>query len=91
MFANQSLFISDPGENFNDFIFLAGSQPIDITAKSLSAEQTQWLSQRQFSVDASHGLILTDNLNPLEHMQAHKSETYRHVLVDWFGPELLVR
>ena len=91
VFANQSLFISDPGENFNDFIFLAGSQPIDITAKSLSAEQTQWLSQRQFSVDASHGLILTDNLNPLEHMQAHKSETYRHVLVDWFGPELLVR
>ncbi len=91
VFANQSLFISEPGENFNDFIFLAGSQPIDLTVKSLSVEQADWLAKRKYTVDTRDGVILTDNLNPLEHMQARKSEHYRHVLVDWFGAELLVR
>ena len=78
-------------EDFNDFIFLAANQPIDLTSKSLSYEQATWLTKRKYPLDASNGIILTDNLNPLEHLQAHKSEHYRHVLVDWFGPELLVR
>jgi spermidine synthase len=91
VFSNQTLFISEPGEDFNDFIFLAGSQPIDLASKSLSYEQADWLNKRKYPLDASNGIILTDNLNPLEHLQARKSEHYRHVLVDWLGPELLVR
>ncbi|MEQ1559137.1 MAG: fused MFS/spermidine synthase [Methyloglobulus sp.] len=91
VFANQSLFISDPGEDFNDYIFLAGSQPIDLASSSLNAEQADWLNKRKFTVDASNGIVLTDDLNPLEHLQTRKSEHYRHVLVDWFGNDLLVR
>jgi spermidine synthase len=91
VFSNQSLFISEPGEDFNDFIFLAGNQPVDLASKSLSYEQADWLNKRKYPLDASNGIILTDNLNPLEHLQARKSEHYRHVLVDWLGPELLVR
>jgi hypothetical protein len=51
----------------------------------------QWLAQRQFSVNSSLGTILTDNFNPLEHLQTKKAEHYRHVLVEWFGTDLLVR
>lgn len=91
VFANQSLYISEPGEAFNDFIFLAGNQPLDFTASKLSAEQTAWLNQRQFTINAEEGLILTDNLNPLEHLQIRKSEHYREVLVSWFGGDLLIR
>jgi len=91
VFSNQSLFISEPGEDFNDYIFLAGSQPIDLASPSLTAEQTDWLNKRKFSVDTGNGLVLTDNLNPLEHLQTRKSEHYRQVLVDWFGNNLLIR
>jgi spermidine synthase len=91
VFANQSLFISEPGEDFSDFIFLASSQPIDMASPSLTAAQAEWLKQRKFTVDASNGLVLTDNLNPLEHLQTRKSEHYRHVLVEWFGNNLLIR
>ena len=91
VFANQSLFVSEPGEDFNDYIFLASSQPIDLASSSLNTEQVDWLNKRKFTVDASNGIVLTDNLNPLEHLQTRKSEHYRHVLVDWFGNDLLVR
>jgi spermidine synthase len=38
VFSNQSLFISEPGEDFNDFIFLASSQPVNLASKSLNVE-----------------------------------------------------
>lgn len=91
VFPSQSLFVSEPDEDFNDYIFLASSQPIDLTSPSLNAEQADWLNKRKFTVDATNGIVLTDNLNPLEHLQTRKSEHYRHVLVDWFGNDLLVR
>jgi spermidine synthase len=92
VFPQQSVFISDPGRDFNDFIFLATKKkPIDLEAKTLLASQSAWLKERQFPLDNRDGVILTDNLNPLEHLQTAKAEHYRHVVVDWFGPELLVR
>jgi len=91
VFPKQSLFISEPGEDFNDYIFLAGNQPIDLASPSLNDEQADWLNKRKFTVDASNGIVLTDNLNPLEHLQTHKFEHYRQVLVEWFGNDLLVR
>lgn len=90
-FPSQRLFISEPGEDFNDFIFLASQEPINLDSSALRADQKNWLAQRQFSVDTSQGLILTDNFNPLEHLQVKKSEHYRDVLVSWFGNELLIR
>jgi hypothetical protein len=91
VFSDQSLFVSEPGEDFNDYIFLASGQPIDLAPPSLYTEQTEWLNTRKFTVDATDGIVLTDDLNPLEHLQTRKSEHYRHVLVDWFGNGLLVR
>ncbi|EIC31484.1 MULTISPECIES: fused MFS/spermidine synthase [Methylomicrobium] len=91
VFPHQSVFISEPGKDFNDFIFLASNRPLDLQAKSLFADQIGWLGERRFQVDKSRGVLLTDNLNPLEHLQVKKSEHYRSVLVDWFGADLLVR
>jgi len=91
VFPHQSEFAAEPGEEYNDFIFLACSRPIDLTSKALLPEQVAWLQNRAFSVNKAQAVVLTDNLNPLEHMQIEKSEHYRHVLVDWFGADLLVR
>lgn len=90
-FPELSLFIAEPGEDFNDFIFLASNNPINLNSKALQPEQAQWLKQRVFNVDKSDGIILSDNFNPLDHLQIEKAEHYRHVLVDWFGSDLLIR
>lgn len=91
VFPHQSVFVSEPGKDFNDFIFLAASRPINLESQALDVEQTAWLQSRLYPVDPAQGTVLTDNLNPLEHLQTRKAEHYRHVLVDWFGADLLVR
>jgi predicted membrane-bound spermidine synthase len=37
VFPSQSLFVSEPGEDFNDYIFLASGLPVDLSSPSLSA------------------------------------------------------
>lgn len=91
VFGHQALFVSDPGENFNDYIFLAANQPIDLNSKLLLPDQAAWLKTRQIPLDNTKGVILTDNFNPLEHMQIAKAEQYRHLMVDMFGTDLLIR
>ncbi len=91
VFPYHSVFISDPGRDFNDFIFLAAGHPIDLGSPALAAEQVAWLKHRSFALDESKGVILTDNFNPLEQLQTRKAEHYRYLLVNWFGPDLLVR
>lgn len=87
----QAVFISELDKAFNDFIFLASQEVISINSNKLLPEQIQWLAQRQFSVNRHLGMVLTDNFNPLEYLQTRKAEHYRHVLVQWFGTDLLVR
>ncbi|PKM11792.1 MAG: SAM-dependent methyltransferase [Gammaproteobacteria bacterium HGW-Gammaproteobacteria-3] len=91
VFPRRQVFISEPGDDFNDFIFLTGNAPVDLEAPSLSLGQQDWLKQRQVSVNSEKGRILTDNLNALEHLQLRKAEHYRQVLVEWFGTEWLLR
>ena len=43
VFPHYSVFISEPGEDFNDFIFLASKDPINLDAKMLSVKQQQWM------------------------------------------------
>jgi len=89
VFPHYSVFVSEPGKDFNDFIFLASGNPIDLG--SHTAGQTTWLKNRSISLDEAQGVILTDNFNPLEQMQTRKAEHYRSMLVNWFGTDLLVR
>ena len=91
VFHHHSVFISEPGEDFNDFIFLASKNPINLNSNQLSNKQQQWLKKRLVSIDDAQGIVLSDNFNPLEHFQTHKAEHYRQVLLDWFGADLLLR
>lgn len=90
----QQVFISEPEQNRNDlhdFIFLASREPFDIHNQNLKLEHRVWLENRVFPVDKTQGIVLTDNFNPLEHLQTAKAEKYRHFLIDMFGSELFVR
>ncbi|MDF1584602.1 MAG: fused MFS/spermidine synthase [Methyloprofundus sp.] len=91
IFPHQSVFISDPGEDFNDFIFLASDTKINYQTKQLKTKELAWLELREFQVNQTEGVILSDDFNPLEHLQTRKAEHYRHVVVDWFGANLLIR
>jgi spermidine synthase len=91
VFPQQLVFVSEPGRDFNDFIFLAANQTISINSSALQTDQIDWLKNRLFPVEKSKGDVFTDNLNKLEYQQIAKAEYHRHVMVDWFGAELLVR
>ncbi|MGH8513130.1 MAG: fused MFS/spermidine synthase, partial [Gammaproteobacteria bacterium] len=91
VFPHHSVFVSEPGKDFNDFIFLASRNPIDLGSPTLDAGQAAWLKNRSISLDDAQGVILTDDFNPLEPLQTRKAEHYRRILVDWFGTDLLVR
>jgi spermidine synthase len=91
VFPHYRVFAAEPGKDFDDFILLAGMRPLEIQSPPLEAAQADWLRQRAFEVDAGRGTVLTDDFNPLEHLQVRKAEHYREILVEWLGSDLLVR
>ncbi|WP_028461111.1 hypothetical protein [Nitrosomonas cryotolerans] len=72
-------------------IFLASNHRIDLEKDTLRSEQSTWLKQRLVQLDQNIGVILTDNLNPLESLQARKSKDYRRILADLMGTKHLIR
>lgn len=90
-FPHQQVFSSEPNEDFNDFIFLATNHAINLEAATLGYEQSNWLKQRRLEIDPAQGVLLTDNLNPLEQLQIRKSEYYRHLIVDAMGVNHFIR
>mgnify|MGYP000144414245 FL=1 len=92
VFPHQQVFISEPDDDaLNDFIFLASNHAISIEQETLGYEQSHWLKLRQITLNQSMGTLLTDNLNPLEHLQIRKSEAYRRLVVDSMGLSHFVR
>jgi spermidine synthase len=91
VFPHQLVFISDPDREFNDFIFLAANQVINVDSGVLGHGQHDWLQQRLLTIDPTHGFLLTDNLNPLEKLQTRKSEHYRQVIVNSMGIDHFIR
>jgi spermidine synthase len=91
VFPHQHVFISDPSEDFNDFIFLATNHALDLNDEVLPDTHRTWLKQRLLTIDASQGVILTDNLSQLERLQIRKSEYYRRMIVDSIGTSHFIR
>jgi spermidine synthase len=91
VFPHQLVFISEPDVDFNDFIFIASNQSVNIDDGALNPDQSAWLKKRLLNLDRQAGIVLTDNFNPLEHFQTKKSEYYRRMLVDSFGTEFFIR
>ena len=91
VFPHQQVFISEPDDALNDFIFIASNHAISIETETLGHEKSHWLKQRQVTLNQSMGTLLTDNLNPLEQLQIGKSEQYRRLAVDSMGLTHFVR
>lgn len=91
VFPHQQVFISEPERDFNDFIFLATKYAISLEPEILGHTQSNWLKERRLDINQSRGVLLTDNLNPLEKLQARKSEYYRRMIVEMVGLDHLVR
>ena len=101
VFPYQKTLISEPGREFNDFIFLAASIPLsiepgtrtasDLRTNQLRSDQSLWLKQRLVELDQQQGVVLTDNLNPLESLQIKKSEHYRWMMVESIGLNHFIR
>lgn len=91
VFPHQQVFISDPGTDFNDFIFLATNHPLNLEDESLPSTHRTWLKQRHLTIDQSRGVVLTDNLSQLERLQIRKSEYYRRMIVDSIGTRHFIR
>lgn len=91
VFNNTETYLSETGKDFNDFIFLASHQPLDMDASGLGLNQKNWLNERKITISTDNGSVLTDNFNPLEHQQLEKSEYYRRFIVEWLGANVLLR
>jgi len=91
VFPYQQVFISDPGTDFNDFIFLATNHAINLDDNSIPLSNRAWLKQRLLNIDPAHGTVLTDNLSNLELLQIRKSEHYRRMIVDSIGTHHFIR
>lgn len=91
VFPHQQIFISGPGEDFNDFIFLATNETLNFSHDELPKKHRDWLQPRMLTVDQSQGVILTDNLSRLELLQMRKSEHYRRMIVDSLGTNHFIR
>lgn len=89
VFATQRAFVSEPGIDFNDYVFLASDAPIE--TDRASPVNADWFATHSVAINQSGGLLLTDNLNPLEKLQIRKSEYYRQVVTGLIGIERLLR
>ncbi len=93
IYPHRRALVSLPGENFNDFVFLASHQPIslevdaEIFAPDGLTPLSAWLAEREQAV-AEGGELITDDFNPLEKLQVAKTERYREVLLERMGPML---
>jgi spermidine synthase len=91
VFAHRRVLVSLPGEDFNDFVFLASAAPLEIDAGQgpvAPGGQTplaEWLEARELQGLQEHGFAITDDFNPLERLQARKAEVYRALLVQRLG------
>lgn len=88
---HTSTYISEPGKEFTDFIFLASNHPLSLDVEGLTPQQRGWLNSRTFPVASGDSVVLTDNLNPIERLQTAKAERYRQFMVEMFGGDLFVR
>jgi len=91
IFPHQQVFASNLDDDFNDFIFLATHEAIDLEAAELTTKNHDWLKKHLLALDQAQGVVLTDNLSQLERLQIRKSEHYRRMIVDSLGVNHFVR
>ena len=91
VFKNRKQYVPRIGETFSDYIFIVSDDDLNPAQHADSASPSAWLADREIEIDASGGLVITDDFNPLEYLQIAKAEYYRNVLIDRVGLSLLFR
>lgn len=92
VFSTRRVFVTLPKEAFTDFIFLASDHSIRFEPRSEAERQVVGLlEQHETSTPTAGAIQLTDDFNPLEHMQVRKTAMYRALFLERVAPELLLR
>ena len=94
VFEHQRVFVSQPGRDLSDFLFLASRQPIELQPDRVPSAEGQkalaWLVERECDLAGTEGVVISDDFNPLESMQVAKAEAYRQLLLERLGSDLLL-
>lgn len=91
VFPYRKIYAAMPGSNFNDFVMLASRSSFEADLSRLNPQKAAWLQQREVILAPGHALALSDDFNPIEHLQLRKSEQYRALTREWLGSDLMVR
>ena len=91
IFPHRRVFVSEPGNNFNDVVLLVSDSPIKVQPDKMNKYQLQQLANKEVNITTENAFVITDNYNPLETLQVAKAEHYRDVLIKRLGPEILLR
>lgn len=91
VFPFRRVFVAVPGEDFNDFVVIGTRNPLKLNPRGLPDGVQGFLEAREVRIDASSGVILSDDFNPFEHLQLRKSEKYRQLVTEWIGLKLMIR
>ena len=91
VFPSRRAFVSSPGKNFNDIVFLASNSPKTLQAHTNKKIIERELAKKEINVSTESAFVVTDDYNPLESLQVAKAEYYRELLMKRLGKEILLR
>jgi spermidine synthase len=91
VFPYKRVFVSTPGKNFNDIVFLVSDSPTALQAHKNHNSIEKELAKKEILIDTKNALVVTDDYNPLESLQVAKAEHYRELLMKRLGKEILLR
>jgi len=91
VFPSRRAFVSSPGKNFNDIVFLASNSSITLRANTNKKTIKRELARKEIKVSTENAFVITDDYNPLETLQVAKAEHYRELLMKRLGKEILLR
>jgi spermidine synthase len=91
VFPHRRAFISSPGKNFNDIVFMVSDSPVELQDQENNKQVKTKLAKKEINIDTRGTFVVTDDYNPLESMQVAKEEHYRELLMKRLGKEILLR
>lgn len=91
VFAHRRVFVSEPGEEFNDIVFLVSNSPAALKPHKNNKHIERELAKKEISINTENAFVVTDDYNPLENLQVAKAEHYRELLMKRLGKEILLR
>jgi spermidine synthase len=89
LFPHVRVFVTSR-KDLTDFVFLASPAPITLDPPNHD-RHLHWLLEHEYHPAGLNGITITDDYNPMEHMQVWKSEAYRKMFLERIPLDLLLR